>query len=277
VRITSWALRNRRRLIAVHANGLSELNLVAPAVWLTRATLVVWMHESSVSPWGARLAPRLGRRLPIRWAAVSDEARAVLARAGVAPGQAIEVIPNPIDPVEVVASRRATPAKATVAYLGSPARVKGFQLLPELIRATVAEDVEWVLFAGPRSMSPDVWAELDGLPVTVPGKLLDVRQAYARCGVVVCPSLAESFGRVAAEAMANGIPVVASDLPALREVVGDAGLLVPAGDVEAMADAVKRLVGDPELRARLGAEGQRRVAAFAPEPIVARLAALYQG
>ena len=89
--------------------------------------------------------------------------------------------------------------------------------------------------------------------LSIEGKFTDVRDAYARCDVVVCPSVLDSFCRVAAEAMLNGLPVVGSDLPPIRDLLGDdeAGLLVPSGDVEAAAKAVARLVDDPEL-ARAG-------------------------
>ena len=73
---------------------------------------------------------------------------------------------------------------------------------------------------------------------------------YARCDVVVCPSVLDSFCRVAAEAMLNGIPVAGSDLPPIRALLGDdeAGLLFPVGDTEAAAEAIARLVGDERLR-----------------------------
>jgi len=53
----------------------------------------------------------------------------------------------------------------------------------------------------------------------VRGRTLDVSQAYGRADIVLCPSREESFGRIAAEAMMNSIPVVASDIPAYRELV----------------------------------------------------------
>jgi glycosyltransferase involved in cell wall biosynthesis len=77
--------------------------------------------------------------------------------------------------------------------------------------------------------------------------------------------------------MANGIPVVASDLPTLRGLVGDdeAGLLVPPGDVSAAAAAIRELAGDPERRARMGEAGRRRVKQYEPGPIAAQMAQLY--
>jgi glycosyltransferase involved in cell wall biosynthesis len=87
--------------------------------------------------------------------------------------------------------------------------------------------------------------------------------------VVVCPSVQESFCRVAAEAMLNGIPVVGSDLEPVRALLGDgdAGLLFPVGDVAAGAEAIVRLARDPGLRQRLGDQGRARAAVFGGEPV----------
>jgi glycosyltransferase involved in cell wall biosynthesis len=82
-----------------------------------------------------------------------------------------------------------------------------------------------------------------------------------RAAVVVCPSRREGYGVVAREAMAHGRPVVASNVGGLPEAVvdGETGLLVPPHDPAALRMALERLVGDAELRARLGAAGRNRV------------------
>ena len=82
---------------------------------------------------------------------------------------------------------------------------------------------------------------------------------YAAAEVTVLPSYYESFGMVALEAMACGSPVIASRVGGLVTTVRDGvtGFLVPDGDVEALAERIETLVGDPELRWRLGREGVR--------------------
>ncbi len=76
---------------------------------------------------------------------------------------------------------------------------------------------------------------------------------YNACDCLVMPSIShtDSFGIVLAEAMACGIPVVASDVGGLSETVGDAGLLVPPGDVSAIIKSVTLLLTDPSLRERV--------------------------
>jgi glycosyltransferase involved in cell wall biosynthesis len=85
---------------------------------------------------------------------------------------------------------------------------------------------------------------------------------FAQAAVVVCPSRSEGFGVVCAEAMAHGKPVVASAVGGLANLIedGHSGLLVPPGDVDALRAAIERLLGDPELRRRLGEAARERIA-----------------
>jgi alpha-1,3-rhamnosyl/mannosyltransferase len=94
-----------------------------------------------------------------------------------------------------------------------------------------------------------------------PGRVsdADVAGLYSVATVVAVPSIYEGFGLPAAEAMAAGVPLVATRATALPEVVGEAGILVAAGDVAAWADAITRLLADPDERARLAGRGRERV------------------
>ena len=84
-------------------------------------------------------------------------------------------------------------------------------------------------------------------------------QYYAEAAIAVVPSVYEGFGLPAGEAMACGVPVVSTDGGALPEVVGDAGVIVPVKNVDALADAIEALLQDPAARADLGARGQKRI------------------
>jgi glycosyltransferase involved in cell wall biosynthesis len=81
----------------------------------------------------------------------------------------------------------------------------------------------------------------------MPGYLAedDLARVVAGAAALVFPSWYEGFGLPALEALACGTPVVASDLPALREVLGDQAELVPPGDAAALADALARVLEDP--------------------------------
>ncbi len=89
----------------------------------------------------------------------------------------------------------------------------------------------------------------------------DLARWYRRAQILVSPSLYEGFGLPAAEAMACGTPVVASDGGALPEVVADreTGRIVPAGNARALADALGELLADPGRCVEMGAAGHRRV------------------
>jgi glycosyltransferase involved in cell wall biosynthesis len=280
-RVVRFARVNRHRLLAVHANGPEEINVAAPAALAAGVPLVVWSHAWAVPPSARRLGrvwALLLRGHAVRWAAVSTLAGRRLVEAGlVADIDDVAVIPNPIDPLDVVTDR--TPSdRPTIGFLGSADMRKGVDVLAPVMRALEDTDATWLLFT-PRSPGlAAVWAEIDaaGARLEWPGLVPDVRLAYGRCDIVFCPSRDESFCRVAAEAMLNGIPVVASDIEAVREVVGDdGGILVPVGDVDAMAAALRKLVEDEALRSALGTSARARAGRFDPEGVVSSLARLY--
>jgi glycosyltransferase involved in cell wall biosynthesis len=90
----------------------------------------------------------------------------------------------------------------------------------------------------------------------------DLPPLYGGADLFLFPSLYEGFGLPPLEAMACGAPVICSDSSSLPEVVGDAALLVPPLDVRAWAEALRRLLGDADLRADLQARGLARAREF---------------
>lgn len=92
----------------------------------------------------------------------------------------------------------------------------------------------------------------------------EVKAWYYRADLFCLPSVQEGFGIVFLEAMAAGLPVVATTAAAIPEVVphGEAGLLAPPGDVPALAAALTTLLADPALRQRYGAFGREYVSRF---------------
>ena len=103
-------------------------------------------------------------------------------------------------------------------------------------------------------------------------------ELLARAAVFVLPSHAEGLPMGLLEAMAAGCPVVASSVGGIPDVVrhGVNGLLIPAGDTQALADAIRRLVEDPQFARRLGAAARATIAArFTTERMVERIEQLY--
>ena len=288
LRITGWLLRHRRRVDVIHANGEAEVNLVGPGTVLCGLDLVVSARASQTRPWVRRTAPLWRRLLPrARWVAVSTVPRDLVISAGLAEPLRVEVIPNPIDTRQVRATERLESERTRIGYLGGKGFDKGFDLLPDIIRALGRRDVRWQLFTSPPSpeaprLQHEVWARLaelqdDGFDIVHHGKLGDVRGAYAACDIVLAPSRRESFGRIPVEAMANGLPVVASAIPTFAEFFDgtEAGRLFPVGDVVAAATELGALVEDPTLREQMGEAGHRRARDFAPGPLAERFLKIY--
>jgi len=86
----------------------------------------------------------------------------------------------------------------------------------------------------------------------------EMGEAYCSAAIAVTPSLYEGFGFPAAEAMASGTPVLVTDGGALPEVVGDAGVIVPRGNADALATAIGDLLDDPARQKELGTKGHIR-------------------
>jgi glycosyltransferase involved in cell wall biosynthesis len=104
---------------------------------------------------------------------------------------------------------------------------------------------------------------LERLPpvaVRVLGFRDDLERLMAASDAFVMPSEREGLSLAVLEAMGHGLPVVVSDGAGNPEAVGNAGIVAPLGDVPAVADALRRLAGDPAERARLGTAGRERVA-----------------
>ena len=99
---------------------------------------------------------------------------------------------------------------------------------------------------------------------------------YRKADVFVHPSGFESFGLPVLEAMACGTPVVASNRTAIPEVVGDAGLIVDPENVEALADAIYKLITERSLREQLVERGYKRVSSFKWEEAARKAVEIFQ-
>lgn len=176
------------------------------------------------------------------------------------------------------------PGAPRLAVVGRLIPIKGHEVLLHAF-ARVSEDVagSTLEIAGDGQLEPELRALVQrlGLGETVSflGRVAPPGPVFERAEVVVVPSLGEGFGMVALEAMERGRPVVASAVGGLPEIVDDGrtGLLVPPGDPEALARAIRELAGDPVRAARLGAAGRARaLREFSQDRCTDRIEALYR-
>jgi glycosyltransferase involved in cell wall biosynthesis len=167
------------------------------------------------------------------------------------------------------------PQDGYILFVGALGRHKGIYELLNAYQMLGAGAPPLVLLGIPQRDTPAAWPPGVITQENVPHS--EVMAAWRHCGFGVVPSVwAEPFGRVAAEAGAMGKAVIASKTGGLAELVQHekTGLLVPPGDVAALAAAMNRLLADPALAAALGSAGRKRAELFSVGPFVTRLDAI---
>jgi phosphatidylinositol alpha-mannosyltransferase len=208
------------------------------------------------------------RRLDVR-VAVSEAARAFPQSRFPGP---YRIIPNGVTVERYAPALGAPKVRGRILFVGRAERRKGLGVLLQaftLLRER-APHATLVVAGATRRQLLETDRNGTGLPVDLAGVEAlgwvadEEKIAHLGAAEILCaPSLAaESFGIVLAEAMAAGVPVVASDLPGYRAVLrdGQAGRLTPPGDPVALADALYDLLQDDEERRRLAATGSAAAA-----------------
>jgi glycosyltransferase involved in cell wall biosynthesis len=251
------AARAARDADLVHAHwlpsGLVAATLGKPYV------LQVWGTDVEL----ARRAPWVVRPALRRAAAVVAASRELARAAERLGGREVEVIPAGVAIPDRVGEPQEPPH---VLYVGRLSPEKGILQLVE-----AADGLELAVVGdGP------LRAGVPGAVGFVPPD--ELGPWYERAAVVACPSLREGYGVACREAMAWGRPVVAAAVGGLLDAVEHerTGLLVRPGDVPELREALLRLLGDPGLRARLGAAARAEArGSFSHEAATERLVELY--
>jgi phosphatidylinositol alpha-mannosyltransferase len=286
-----WSIRGvRDRLDAFRPDVVHVHEPFAPstAMWATlaaRVPVVATFHtgvvRSRLYDVSAPILRRIARRIAVGIAVSRVAERAAAARIG----GSFKIVPNGAD---VGRFARAEPADLgegkKLLFVGRLDERKGF---PTAVRAfaRLASDRPGlrliVVGDGPqRSAVADLPSDV-GARVTLLGVIpnVDLPPYEAACDVYLGTSVGgESFGVVLVEAMAAGLPVVASDIPGYDEVVRDGveGLLVRPRDPEAVAAAAATILDDPALAARFADAGRRRAAMFDWDVVAVRVEELYR-
>ncbi len=174
----------------------------------------------------------------------------------------------------------------TIGYIGRLVPEKGVDIL---MRAVGQLEGEWrlrLVGGGTARAALEQLAKQLGIGARVSfmGQLpsAELPAQYHALDALVLPSLTrdnwkEQFGRVLVEAMASGVPVIGSDSGAIPGVIGDAGLIVPEGDVEALARALEQVRSGANLRQAMAARGRQRfLSHFTHESVAAATVNVYR-
>jgi glycosyltransferase involved in cell wall biosynthesis len=188
----------------------------------------------------------------------------------------IEAIPNPVRPMNGYA--RALPGDTkSIVSVGRLAPQKGHDVLLRAFAAVAREHPGWTLTIvgeGPERPALQALASALGIAdrVRFTGTLPEPGEVLVKADFFVMASRYEGFPNALLEAMACGLPVISTSSVGAQEIVTDGhdGLLTPIDDEAALADAMRRLIEDPQLRERLGRNGAEVSERYSLERIVER-------
>ena len=293
LRLALWLWRNKGDIDAIHVHMMH--NLAGAIGWLKPWLRVpVTVKVSGAAEFqGGVLDPELRGRVKHRvlnagarrleaFQCISRHTLHMLREAGY-PSDRLFLVPNAVDCDRFGAVQQEPQSALRVVFVGRHAPVKALDVLlrawAELARPV---DARLILVGdGPET------AALRRLAVELcisdsvvfPGMLSDVAPELRRASIYVQPSLQEGLPNAVLEAMAAHLPVVATRVSGNEDVVdhGRSGLLVPPGDVQALAAALQCLLDEPALRARLGQAAAEDVRhGFATDQVVASLLKIYR-
>jgi glycosyltransferase involved in cell wall biosynthesis len=184
--------------------------------------------------------------------------------------------PRPADPRWRSRLSAGHPERTLLLYVGRLAKEKD---VGSLVAAVRGRSDRSLAIVGDGPLRAELERTFAGTPTTFHGILRgeDLAEAYAAADAFVFPSRSETLGLVMIEAQSSGLPVVAADSLASRELVehGRDGLRYDPDDPGSLADAVDRVVGDPALRAAMSARARRRTAGASWAGATAVLRGLY--
>ena len=287
-----WKLMGDHQFQVVHTHTSKAGILGRWAAALRRVPAVVHTPHGHVfhgyfSSWKTRVfreVERLTARTTHRIVALTEGDLRDHLQEGIAPADRFVIIPSGVSleryrrPLETASGGQ----DLTIGFVARLVEVKGVLDLLEAVALVVTRFPRArLVLVGDGPLREAVLERIQTLGLTshveLLGRLEDPAPALRGFDLFVLPSHNEGMGRAAVEAMAAGLPVVATCVGGLPDVVvdGETGLLVPPHDPQALAEALTRLLEDPDLRGRMGLAGQIRAEAFSDQVMFDRLEALY--
>jgi glycosyltransferase involved in cell wall biosynthesis len=268
--------------VLLHAHDAHALALAGLSVLPSRAPLVVTRRVTFP------LRRRFFWRRACRIIAISRAVRDALVSDGIDPAR-IVVIPSAIDPNLFqgndpgLSAPLALPAGRRLAvHLGSLTAEKDQQTLIRAAALLVQDlpDLHWVI-VGDGALRSELQRQIAQLRVNdrvqLLGTLPDPDRVLAKADLFVMSSTSEGLGSSALAAMAHGVPVIATRVGGLPELLeSGGGILVEPRDPGALAEAVRRVLNDSELHGRLAARGRKAAQAYALGPMADQVLSVYR-
>lgn len=279
----------RERIAVVHTHTPKPGLIGQLAAWLAGVPVILntwhgfYFHEHTppLRRWFYQNIEHLAARFSSMILSQNPEDIETAVRLGIAPAERMTLLGNGVDlqrfdPRRFDAAHRAAwrnalnlPPDAVVAVIvARQVREKGFLELFEALAQVVATrpSVHLLIVGAPEPAKRDRIDPAAMSPFGIDphvrrlGRRDDVPELLAAADFFVLPSWREGFPRSAIEAAAMGLPIITTNIRGCRQVVTHEvnGLLVPLRNTAALAEALRRLVDDPELRARLGQAGRQR-------------------
>jgi glycosyltransferase involved in cell wall biosynthesis len=268
----------RRERVAIwhgHDYKSNALGLLVRRFWPMHLVTTVhgWVHYTRRTPFyywiDRQCLPRYHRVV-----CVSEDLRERCLASGVSPDRCA-LVENAIDteefsrrlsPVEAKRRLGLSPARFVIGAVGRLSREKGFDVLIRSVHRLLKEGLDvQLLVIGEGDQETELRALIsqlgDEARISLLGYRSDMRDLYQAMDVFALSSLREGLPNVVLEAMALGVPVVATRVAGVPRLIRDgaSGLLVEPSNEAALCGALRRLIGDAELRARLSREGRRTI------------------
>jgi len=297
-------LREQNGLVVLHANGRATLFASILAMLFCRKVRVLYsvrlftkIYRPGLLGWKNKLESFLVRRLPFVHA-VSEALKADVVEQMALSPERVHVIANyllrsqisgrvnanSIDKKSESSMSKRSPSDCAlrVIAVGRLSREKGFDLLVEALAEEPCRSISVIADIygkGPQQQSLQTLIETERLRdrVVLKGEIDDIYSLLRDYDVVVIPSRSETFGVVALEAFMAGIPVIASDIPGLKEVTGGSAAQFAPGSASSLAECLIAVANNPDLREKLGAAGRQRLEKeFSEDVVFPRFLHLYK-
>ena len=265
------------RLVRQHKYDLNHTHFAFPdgvVAWIckqqTGLPYILTVHGSDIPGHNPDRFVRLHRVLSPLWKKVIASASHIIAASEVVkaliqvhvPGVPITVIPHGIDVARFPPNQS---KKARILAVSRLHRMKGFQYLLKAVAAVENRHGYEIHIVGdgPYRQTLQQMAKDFKLDVKFWGHLdndsSELKNLYGSSRIFVFPSERENFGVVLLEAMAAELAIITTKSTGCSEVVGEAGILVEAGDIRGISKALAELMGNPDLCGRLGQAARKRV------------------